>query len=722
MSAHVLESLHFSGKKRTPLIMQTEAAECGLACLAMVAGHHDHDIDLATLRSQHAISSRGSSLTQLMQIAGRLQLSARPLRVELDALTRLPCPAILHWDMNHFVVLITVRKTGVVIHDPAIGRRRVSHDELSRHYTGVAMELAPAHEFTPRVEHRRMPLRVLLGRPSGLKRAALQVFLLAAVLEVFGIVSPWFMQLVVDHALVAEDRDLITVLVLGFLLLAFLQVAITALRSWVLIVLSTQINLQLITHLFRHLLRLPMEYFEKRHLGDVVSRFESLNAIQRTLTSSFVEAVVDGFMVVATLAMMCIYSPLLALVVCVAALLYGAVRWLWYRPLREAEEEQILRSAKQQSHFLESVRGVQSLKLFNRAADRRAAYQNLAADHLNAGIRVQRLHIVFKAVNGFLFGAENVAVIGIGAGLVLQGGFSVGMLFAFVAYKMQFTARIIGLVEKGIELKMLGLHTERVADVALTSPEDDCPAVGMLRRPQRFDLEVRHLSFRYAEAEPCVLQSVNLFVEQGESVAIVGPSGCGKTTLLKIMLGLLTPASGDVLVGGVPIAHMGVEQYRSVIGTVMQEDQLFAGSIADNICFFDPQPDLEHIHYCACLAAVDHDILAMPMGYHTMIGDMGTALSGGQRQRLLLARALYKKPKILFLDEATSHLDVSREQHVNEAIRQLRLTRVIVAHRPETIASVDRVIALPSLVQLGARDLGVPRLGEERERHFAVSG
>ena len=695
----VLAALHFGGGARTPQILQTEAAECGLACLAMIAGFHGHAVDLATLRSRHPISAKGAGLAQLMEVAAQLQLAARPVRLELHALARLNCPAILHWDMNHFVVLVELRKSGAVIHDPARGRCRMTHAELSRHFTGVALEITPTHEFAPRVERRRISLRALLGRPRGARRTITEVLLLALVLEVFGIVSPWFMQLVVDHALVSEDRNLIVVLATGFLMLALIQVAVTALRGWVLMVFSTQTHLQLVSNLFRHLLRLPMVYFEKRHLGDVVSRFESLNAIQRTLTGSFIEAVVDGLMVIATLVMMYIYSPLLALVVCGAAVLYGAVRALWYRPLREAEEEQILRTAKQQSHFLESVRGVQSLKLFNRAGERRAVYQNLAADHLNAGIRVQRLHIVFKAVNGVLFGAENVAVIGLGAALVLQGGFSVGMLFAFVAYKHQFTSRIIGLIEKGIELKMLGLHLERVADVALTAPEDERPAA-MSPAPRRHDIEVRQLSFRYADGEPCVLDNVNLHVAEGESVALVGPSGCGKTTLLKIMLGLLPPSEGEVRVGGVDLLRIDTEHYRGIIGTVMQDDQLFAGSIADNISFFDPEPDFARVRECAELAAVEQDILAMPMAYHTLIGDMGTALSGGQRQRLLLARALYKMPRILFLDEATSHLDIAREREVNEAIRALKLTRVIVAHRPETIASVDRVIVLSSTSEI----------------------
>jgi ATP-binding cassette, subfamily B, bacterial CvaB/MchF/RaxB len=269
------------------------------------------------------------------------------------------------------------------------------------------------------------------------------------------------------------------------------------------------------------------------------------------------------------------------------------------------------------------------------------------------------------------------------------------MLFAFVAYKQQFTMRGAAFVEKLVEFRMLGLHTERVADVALAEAErQDEPVVFGDKTHLGAGIELRGVSFRYSEADSFVLQDVNLKIEAGESVAIVGPSGCGKTTLAKVMLGLLEPTAGEVRVGGVSLRHASRAAYRSMIGTVMQEDQLFAGSIADNIAFFDTAADKERIEASARLAAVHQDIMAMPMGYNTLIGDMGTALSGGQKQRVLLARALYKNPRILVLDEATSHLDVTRERQVNDAIRQLHLTRIIIAHRPETIASCDRIIML----------------------------
>jgi len=696
-----LKTLNFSGRRTTPVVLQTEAAECGLASLAMVAAHHGYDTDLASLRRQHSISLKGATLNDLIRIATHLKLATRPIKVELEDLDRLMLPAILHWDFNHFVVLTQANDRRVVVHDPARGKHIMSMEETSRHFTGVAMELAPTQDFEPKRERQTIRFGQLLGRLPGLGRAIAQIFVLAIALEVFSVLSPFFMQLVVDHAIVAEDRDLVAVLGVGFLLLGLIQVGVTGLRAWVVVVLGTSLNLQLFGNLFRRLLHLPMAFFEKRHLGDVVSRFESLEAIQRTLTTSVVEAIIDGVMAVITLVMMLVYGWKLALIVCAAAALYGILRLGLYRPLRQALEEQILRSAKQQTNFIESVRGIQSVKLFNRQIYRQTLYQNLLVDNFNAGIRIQKLNILFRGLNGTLFAVENIAVVWLGALMVLDAAFSVGMLFAFMSYEQQFISRIVSFIEKGIELKMLGLHSERVADIALTEPEpqaasalewieDDAVAA---------DLEVRNLSFRYSDSEPWVLRNVNFKIEAGESVAIIGPSGCGKTTLLKVLLGLLTPLEGEVLVGGQGLGRLGLHRYREMLGTVMQEDQLFAGSIAENISFFDPRPESERIEACARIAAVHDDIERMPMRYNTLIGDMGTILSGGQKQRVLLARALYKNPQILFLDEATSHLDVSREKSVNEAIRKLKLTRVIVAHRQETIASADRVIVLGEEVQ-----------------------
>ena len=687
-----LAELHFGAARRLPVFLQTEAAECGLASLGMIACFHGHRIDLAGLRRRFTVSLKGSTLAYLIQAAGRLHLAPRPLRLELDELPQLRAPCVLHWDMNHFVVLKSADARGAVVHDPAFGVRRLTMAEVSRHFTGIALELSPTSEFHPADERRHVRLRDLMGPVVGLKRSLAQVFILAIALQAIAIVSPFYMQWAVDGAVVSADRDLLTVLGLGFLLLALIQVALSALRSWVVLYLSTTMNLQWLANVFSHLLKLPVSYFEKRHLGDVVSRFGAVNNIQRTLTSSFVEALIDGAMALATLAMMMIYSVMLTSAAICAVALYGVLRWAFYEPLRRATEEHIVHSAKQQSHFLETVRGVQSIKLFGRQEERRSRWLNLVVDAVNQDLATQKLGLGFRSANGLVFGVERIAIVWLGALLVLDSAFSVGMLFAFMSYKDQFSARVAGLIDKMIELRMLNLQGERLADIVLTAPERESPAAPM----DAIDasLEVKAISFRYSDMEPFVLLNCSFRVGAGESVAVVGPSGGGKTTLVKLMLGLLAPTDGKILAGGIDIQKLGIDRYRKLVGTVMQDDQLFAGSIADNICFFDPLPDQAAVERFARMAAVHDDIVAMPMAYNTLIGDMGAALSGGQKQRILLARALYKQPRILFLDEATSALDVQKERAVNDAIRSLNLTRIIIAHRPETIASADRVIVL----------------------------
>jgi len=688
----VMAALRFAAGRRLHMFLQTEAAECGLASLGMVACFHGHRIDLAGMRRRFTVSLKGATLAYLMQVAGRLQLAPRPLRLELSEMPLLRAPCILHWDLNHFVVLRSADARGAVVHDPAFGVRKLANHEVSRHFTGIALELSPMAGFTAADDRRRVRLRDLMGPVAGLKRSLAQVFVLALALQAIAIVTPFYMQWAVDGAVVSADRDLLTVLGMGFLMLAVVHVALSALRSWVVLYLGTTLNLQWIANVFSHLLRLPVSWFEKRHLGDVVSRFGAVNTIQRTLTSSFVEALIDGAMAAATFAMMVVYSVPLTLLAGCAVLLYGLMRCGFYDPLRRATEEHIVHTAKQQSHFLETVRGVQSIKLFGRQEERRSRWLNLVVDAVNQDLATQKLGLGFRSANALVFGVERVAIVWLGALLVLDGGFSVGMLFAFMAYKDQFYARVGGLVDKLVELRMLGLQGERLADIVLTPPEED--AATMPADPIDASLEVAGLSFRYSDMEPFVLLNCSFRVEPGESVAIVGASGGGKTTLVKLMLGLLAPTDGRVVAGGIDIQKLGIERYRKLVGTVMQDDQLFAGSIADNICFFDPMPDSQAIERFARMAAVHDDIASMPMAYNTLIGDMGAALSGGQRQRILLARALYKQPRILFLDEATSALDVQKERAVNEAIRTLKLTRIIIAHRPETIASAERVIVL----------------------------
>lgn len=691
----LIDHLAFSFSKKLPLVLQTETTECGLACLCMITGYYGFNTDMINLRRRFSVSLKGVTLANLIHVAGELELGTRPLKLELTQIKELKLPCILHWEFNHFVVLKNVTPTYLIIHDPGQGLRKLSWDAVSASFTGIALEVWPSVKFKPIQEKNRIHLADLTGKITGLLSSGIQIMSLSVTLEIFSIVAPFFLQWVIDNALVSADRDLLTTLALGFGLLMLAQQGVTALRAWILLYFGTTLNIQWRSNIFSHLIRLPVQYFEKRHIADVVSRFSAADHILHTITTSFLEAILDGTMTIITLALMFIYSLKLGLVVTAAMVLYATGRWIWYRPLRYATEEQIVYAARQQSHLLETIRGIKAIRLFQRHDERRTRWLTLMVDQINAELRSQRLQLLYKTSNGILFGIENVLVVWLGAQMVLDGNFSVGVLLAFIAYKNQFETRVSALIEKIVDVKMLQLQGDRLADIVLTDPE---PSNDNFHLKKYDDLSpiivARGLRYRYAEHEAYVLDGVDFTVSAGESVAIVGPSGCGKTTLLNILLGILPATEGEILIDGISLKQLGLDTLRKIVGTVLQDDVLFAGSIADNISFFDTQTELNWITQCAEMAAIADDIATLPMGYNTLIGDMGSALSGGQKQRILLARALYKKPKILLLDEATSHLDVDKEHQVNSAIKSLKMTRVVVAHRPETIASASRVIVL----------------------------
>ena len=689
------DQLQRLGKKTyLPLFLQSEAAECGAACIAMIANYRGHKIDLSSMRRAFQSSSiKGTTLATLINMAHRLGFNPRPLRVELEYLPELQVPCILHWDMNHFVVLKQATTRQVVLHDPARGLVRMSLAAASEHFTGVALELDPAANFKPIQDHRSVSIRSVTGRIVGIKRALFQVLLLCLAVECFVLVSPFFLQGVIDQVLVTANRPLLTVLGLGFLVIVFFQSAVIGLRGWLLTWVGARVATQWKTNLFHHLLRLPIEYFEKRHMGDVLSRFASIETIQRTLTASFVTAILDGLTGVLVLALLLAYSPALAGLILFAFGTYALLRLISSRQLRNAQAEQIHQAAHLATSLMESVRGVQTIKLANAEPERITRFANMTVEVAHRELTIQRIGITFETLNYFVFGTQRIAVIWLGALYVLNQQMSAGMLVAFLAYAELFTGRGRSLVDKWVELKLLRLQAERIADIALTPPERHLE-VAYAGSLSHTGIEIDNLSFRYAEGEPWILRNCCFSVKPGESVAFVGASGCGKTTLAKLLLGLLNPQEGVVRIGGVDIRHYGLERYRNLFGVVMQEDQLFSGSITDNVTFFDPTPDHSRAVRAARQAALHEEILSMPMAYNTFIGDMGSALSGGQKQRLLLARALYREPKVLILDEATSHLDLLNEEKVNSAIRDLQITRIVIAHRPETIVSADHIFTL----------------------------
>jgi ATP-binding cassette subfamily B protein RaxB len=567
--------------------------------------------------------------------------------------------------------------------------------EVSTHFTGVALELRPSHQFEPASLRDSLKLSQLWRGATGLKTALLQVLLLTLVLQAFVLSLPYYMQIAVDSALPALDHDLLSVLALGFGLFTLIHATASLLRSFVLMVAGTTLGYSLASSIARRLFRLPIDWFERRYTGDILSRFQSITPIQNLLTQGAVAGVVDGLMAVLTLALMFGYSSLLATVALLAFALYAMVRWISFSLERRSREEALIAHGKEQTTLIETLRGMTTLRLFGKESLRHSLWQGKLVDAVNADVRINRIGIWQSTANTLIFGIENVITVWLAVRMVMDGaGFSLGMLFAYISYKTQFEQKAASLVDQGIALKMMGLHLERLSDIALAKEDKSFGQSVDTVTQLKGQIELRDIRYRYSPSEPWVMDGVNLRVQPGEHVAITGPSGAGKSTMIKLLLGLVEPESGEVLVDGLPLARFGYKSFHSQIATVLQDDNLFAGTLADNIAFFEEQVDMAKVLSCATAAAIHDDITRMPMQYETMVGDMGSTLSGGQKQRVLLARALYRQPKILVMDEGTAHLDTAHEQAVNAAISSLGITRIIVAHRSETIAMAERVLVM----------------------------
>jgi len=691
-----MPGLNFRGGYSLPSILQTEHSECALACLAMVSGYFGHKIDINTLRNRHSVSQHGVTLKDVIRIAEKMNLASRAVRLELDEIGKLKRPAILHWGMSHFVVLKKVSPGKLIIHDPAVGVRTVSLKDAGKDFTGVALELTPTSDFKEKDEQKKLRISQLWSSAAGLKRGIIQVILLSLLLELFIVAMPYFTQLVIDDVLVSRDHDLLKIVIIAYLLVVLVQMITNVIRSFVVMHLTNKMSFQFAVNIYRHLLKLPLEYFSKRHIGDIVSRFGSQANIREFITSGIVSVTLDGIMVIVTLIMMFIYSRMLTFIILAAVVLYGVLRISTFGWIRRRTEEQIVAAAKENTNFMENIRTMQGIKLFGKETDRLSLWENYYVDVINAGIRIQKFGINIGVINGIITHGRAILILYLGANAVLGNELSIGMLMAFTSWSQSFLSRMLGLFDKTIEYRLLDVHLTRLADIVYTEvePSMEGTEIQSIEESSGPLLEVRDVAFRYSENHPYLFNSVNLSLKSGETIAVIGPSGCGKSTLLKVLASMYRPSHGEIRIYGRDIDKTGLASYRNKICAVMQDDGLLTGSISDNICFYDPAPDRDAIQRAAGLAAIHKDIIALPMQYDTLVGNLGTALSGGQIQRILLARAIYKNPKILFLDEATSHLDVENEKLVNIAIKQLNMGRIIVAHRLETIKLADQIFQL----------------------------
>jgi ATP-binding cassette subfamily B protein RaxB len=677
---------------KTPLILQSAASECGLACLAMVLGAVGETWSLGDLRERFSTSSRGTTLRRMLDIATSLSLIARPLRVELEYTPQLQLPCILHWGLMHYVVLVAVHGDSYVIHDPASGRRTVGPKDFSRMFTGVAIEFERTPGVLPPHRSKTLSWRSFFGKVMGIRGDVFAIVVGALLLELLQVLAPFYLQWTVDWVLTTGDLGIRKILLLAFALVLVITIAVSAMRTEVILRLRSRLHRAWLIDTFQHLLRLPASFFERRYLGDLAARFDGISYIQKLLTGSFFEIGLDGLMSAVLLLVMLRYSRTLVAISCCSIVCAILIRRLLMRPLRDYLRSYEVLHAIQQGYVLETVKSIQSIKLFSGEGVRLGQWANLVVRGQNRMAKSERIQALFRLSNTLVFGGERLLVLWYATSLVLQHEISIGMLFSYIAYRELLAARVMNVLDKYLEIKTIEIHLDRLSDIVM-APAESSADVRTLPPSSTQRLEVNDVWFRYSDDDPWLLQGVSLAVDGEESIAITGKSGCGKSTLLRLMQGLLVPSRGSILLNGVPLSEV-TGQYRAMIAAVQQVEELFCGTIAENIACFDSPLDMGRVQESAQKANIHAEIEAMQMKYNTLITDTGLSFSGGQKQRMLLARALYKAPRILFLDEATSHLDAETENRINRMVSTMGIARIVVAHRQETIVSCDRVLVL----------------------------
>jgi ABC-type bacteriocin/lantibiotic exporter with double-glycine peptidase domain len=678
--------------RRVPVVQQQAATDCGVACLTMVLQLHGKHLRLADVRGALTPGRDGATALALLEAAERFGLRGRGLRLEPEDLAEVSAGTILHWELNHFVVLERVRGRYVEIVDPAIGRRRVPMSQVAKSFTGVALELEPGERFAPEAPRQRLvwrSLRHVLAASGDWWR----IITVSAMLQLFALALPVLTGAVVDTVVPRGDVHLLVVLGLAMVGLVAAHLIASLIRAHLLIHLRTVFDSRMTLGFLEHLLRLPYAFFQQRPAGDLMMRLNSNAVIREILTSGALSTLLDGTLVCVYLLVLFVASPPFAAIVVVLAAAQLGIVLVSHRSQRELITETLRTQADAESYLIELFAGIETLKSSGSEARAGQHWSGLFVDQLNASLRRFRLNATLDSLTSTLRLAAPLVLLGYGASRALDGSMSLGTVLALSAVAGAFLTPLGTLSSTIGQLQLLGSYIDRIEDVLEATPEEaeDRPRVVHQARGR---ITLERVTFSYGPSLPAVVHGVSLDITPGAFVAIVGRSGSGKSTLGNLLLGLYAPTQGRVLYDGIDLAAVDLRSLRRQLGVVNQRGALFSASVRANVAFGDPDMPLDEIVEATRAAQLHDEIEAMPMGYDTLLLGGGASISGGQRQRLVLARALARKPSILLLDEATSALDTVTERAVQNQLAALQCTRIVIAHRLSTVREADLIVVM----------------------------
>lgn len=716
------------GKRRLPMIFQSESSECGLACIAMVAAYYGRDITVSALRSRFAVSLRGLSLRGVLSTASSLGLTSRVCRCEPGDLRRITLPALLHWDLQHIVVLRRVSRDRFFILDPGHGPCSFTRAELSKRFTGFVVEMVPDEGFTKARQKSRLGIARQLTSFKAFKAVVCYILVLSAGLELLVLTQPLLIRSVVDTGLGSQDLGFIYRIIALLVIVGTLQGLANYFRDTAVLQAGTKLNFEMVQRVFQHALKLPLQFFEKRPIGLLIEQYRVIDEIERFIVSGLPLALIDGGMAIVSVTLLCFFSlPLGVLGLCTFAT-YFIGRGLTYQSMRAREQHLVLAKGEENGYLIETLKTIFTTKSNSIEQSRLGCWSGYYAALVKAQRQYGAMEIAQRSAKCFLITVNLAVLLCIATRSIAVSAMSLGSLFAILFYNSHFVIRSMTLVERFFAFKLLNVRFALLDDMMLHPTETEQQQeygdkeIGCQRSMIFSESSQQHsatrevvvlgniratnLAFRYSIADEPVLRDLSFEIMSGDFVALVGHNGSGKTTLLKLLLGLYMPNTGEICFEHIPLKKIALPVLRSQIGVVTQEDQLFAGTVAENISLFDSEPDLHQISDCAGRAGIRQELEKLPMGYNTRVGHLGSPFSAGQTQKIFLARALYRRPAILMMDEGTANLDSASETEVLNNLEQLPITKLMIAHRSAAILRARRIFMLNNglLYELSARE------------------
>ncbi len=681
--------------KKYPWVRQHDETDCGAASLAMISRYYGVRLSVGRLRDLANVGREGTSMYNLAAAAETLGYNTRAVMTDYGHLSGLDLPAIAHWKGYHYIVLYKANNKHVIVGDPAIGLMKMKRKEFETGWTGRLLLLTP----TPRleeIEHSKTTFRRFVPLLKPYKFLLLEVFLASLVLDLLGLASPIFTQTIVDKVLVHQNVKMLNIMLGGMLIVGAFQTITSLLRQYLLIHISSKLGMRMISDLFNHLMKLHMRYFRTRKIGDMLTRFGDNENIREILTSASISTVLDAMMVVFYLGLMFYYNPKLTCVALIFIPLFILLTLIFTPIMKRNNQRQFEKEAISESSLVESIKSIETIKSCTAETTTRWKYENLIVQHIKTDFRGAKLNMAMTSISTPLQILSNTVILWYGAHLVINGQLTIGQLMAFQALIGMVMSPIMGLIGMWQTLQDGLLSLQRLGDIYDAKPDED-PKKKAIQLPRLTGhIKFQNVSFRYNPDDKNVLANINLEIQPGETLAIVGRSGSGKTTLASLVQRFYLPTEGKILADRYDTSSVAIQSLRSQIGVVLQENAIFTATIRENIATTDPDASLDRVTDAAKIANAHDFIISFPMGYDTMIGEIGINLSGGEKQRVAIARALLNDPRIIIFDEATSSLDSESEKAIQQNMKVILKgrTAIIIAHRLSTIQHADNIIVL----------------------------